>query len=76
MGRRYKRGAARSQEALLSPRIEDYLGADNPVRAMDVYIEIPDLAAQGFVSASGDLAPGLPVDARAGSDTARRVRAT
>ena len=60
MGRRYKQGTARSQEALLPPRIEDYIGADNPVRAIDAYVETLDLAALGFVNASGDLAPGQP----------------
>ena len=60
MGRRYKQGTARSQEALLLPRIEDYIGADNLVRAIDAYVETLDLAALGFVNASGDLAPGQP----------------
>ena len=60
MGRRYKQGTARAQEALLPPRIEDYIGADNPVRAIDAYVETLDLAALGFVNASGDLAPGQP----------------
>jgi len=50
--RRYKRGTARSQEALLLPRIEDYVGADNPVRAIDAYVETLDLASLGFAGQS------------------------
>ena len=60
MGRRYKQGTARSQEALLPPRIEDYVGADNPVRAIDAYVETLNLATLGFVNADGDLTPGQP----------------
>jgi transposase len=60
MGRRYKQGTARSQVALLPPRIEDYVGADNPVLAIDAYIETLDLAGLGFVNAGGDLTPGQP----------------
>jgi len=58
MGRRYKQGTARSQYALLPPRIEDYVGEDNTVRAIDAYVETLDLDALGFRNASGELAPG------------------
>lgn len=47
MVRRYIRGTARSQDALPPPRIKDYLGADNPVRAMGVCNETLHLAAMG-----------------------------
>lgn len=60
MARRYKRGTARSQVALLPPRIEDYVGADNPVLAMDAYVDTLDPIKLGFVNAEGDLAPGQP----------------
>ena len=60
MGRRYKQGTARAREALSPPRIEDYVGADNPVRAIDAYVATLNLAALGFVNASGALAPGQP----------------
>lgn len=60
MGRRYKRGTARSQVALLPPRIEDDVGADNPVLAIDVDVDTLDLAKLGFVNAEGGLAPGQP----------------
>lgn len=60
MGRRYKQGTARSQFALLPPRIEDYVGEDNTVRAIDAYVETLDLDALGFRNAGGELAPGQP----------------
>jgi transposase len=60
MGRRYKQGTARSQYALLPPRIEDYVGEDNTVRAIDAYVETLDLDALGFRNAGGCLAPGQP----------------
>ena len=60
MSRRYKQGTARSQVALLPPRIEDYVRGDNPVLAIDAYVETLDLAALGFVNAAGDLTAGQP----------------
>jgi hypothetical protein len=63
MGRRYKRGTARSQEALLPPGIEDYLGADNrpwPGTGHGRLHRDRGPGRPGFVNASGDLAPGLP----------------
>jgi len=60
MGRRYKQGTARSQYALLPPRIEDYVGEDNTVRAIDAFVETLDLDALGFRNAGGCLAPGQP----------------
>lgn len=35
----YKTGIPREQEALFPPRLEDYIHANNPVRAIDVYID-------------------------------------
>lgn len=60
MGRRYKQGTARSQFALLPPRIEDYVGEDNTARAIDADVETLDLDALGFRNAGGCLAPGQP----------------
>lgn len=60
MARRYKQGRARGQEALLPPRIEDYVGEDNLVRAIDAYVDTLDLEALGFTNADGNLAPGQP----------------
>jgi len=60
MARRYKQGTARTQHALLPPRIEDYVGDDNPVRAIDAFVDTLDLQALGFSNSVGDVAPGQP----------------
>ena len=46
--RTFKTGACREQASLLPPRIEDYVGPDNPVRAIEAYVSTLDLAALGF----------------------------
>jgi transposase len=46
--RPFKSGESRDQESLLPPRIEDYVGPDNPVRAIDSYVCALDLASLGF----------------------------
>lgn len=60
MSRHYKQGTARTQEALLPPRVEDYVGPDNVVRAIDAFVDTLDLEALGFTNSSGDLTPGQP----------------
>jgi transposase len=45
---------------LLPPSVEDYVGADNLVRAIDAYVESLDLAALGFSYAAGALSAGQP----------------
>lgn len=44
----YRRGVDRDQVMLLAERVEDYVGADNPVRAVDAFVEGLDLAKLGF----------------------------
>jgi transposase len=46
--RTFKSGARREQASLLPARVEDYVGADNPVRAIEAYVEALDLAKLGF----------------------------
>jgi transposase len=46
--RTFKSGVSREQVSLLPPRVEDYVAKDNPVRAIDSYVEALDLAALGF----------------------------
>jgi transposase len=46
--RTFKAGANREQASLLPPRIEDYVGPDNPVRAIESYVEALDLAKLGL----------------------------
>lgn len=44
----YRCGVDRNQVMLLAERVEDYVGADNPVRAVDAFIEGLDLPGLGI----------------------------
>jgi transposase len=46
--RPFKAGESREQASLLPPRIEDYVGPDNPVRAIESFVGALDLAKLGF----------------------------
>jgi transposase len=46
--RNFKSGVSREQSSLLPARVEDYVGPDNPVRAIEAYVEALDLAKLGF----------------------------
>jgi transposase len=46
--RTFKSGESRDQVSLLPARIEDYVGSDNPVRAIDCFVCALDLAKLGF----------------------------
>jgi transposase len=46
--RPFKTGESRHQPSLLPPRIEDYVGPDNPVRAIESFVCALDLAKLGF----------------------------
>ena len=48
MNRTFKSGESREQPSLLPPRIEDYVGPDNPVRAIESFVCALDLAKLGF----------------------------
>jgi transposase len=45
---RFVVGDDRSQSTLFPELLDDYLGDDNPVRAIDVFVDALDLAALGF----------------------------
>src|ERR1700709_2434034 len=45
---RFVVGADRSQSTLFPERLDDYLGEDNPVRAVDVFVDDLDLVGLGF----------------------------
>ena len=45
---RFVVGEDRSQSTLFPERLEDYLSEDNPVRAVDVFVDELDLAGLGF----------------------------
>jgi hypothetical protein len=46
--RRFVEGADRVQSTLFPERIEDWIGEDNPVRVIDVFVDELDLAELGF----------------------------
>src|SRR5882757_7400725 len=46
--RAFKTGESRHQDSLLPSRVEDYVGPDNPVRAIDSFVCALDLARLGF----------------------------
>jgi transposase len=46
--RTFKAGESREQASLLPARIEDYVGPDNPVRAIETFVCALDLAKLGF----------------------------
>jgi len=60
MARRYKQGVARIQEALLPPRVEDYVSETNRVRAIDAYVDTLDQSGLGFTNTEGALTPDQP----------------
>ena len=45
---RFVFGADRSQSTLFPERLDEYLGDDNPVRAIDIFVDELDLAGLGF----------------------------
>jgi transposase len=46
--RAFKTGVSRHQPSFLPPRIDDYVDARNPVRAIDVFVDKLDLEKLGF----------------------------
>ena len=45
---RFIEGTARDQALLLPEYLDDYVDKDNPVRVVDAFVEMLDLAALGF----------------------------
>lgn len=58
--RRYKEGRSRQQAMLMPPSIEEYIDANNPVRAIDLYVDSLDLRALGFKHVGGGATAGQP----------------
>lgn len=56
----FKSGDSREQPSLLPPRIDDYVGPDNPVRAIDSFVNALDLAKLGFRHAERGMGAGQP----------------
>ena len=55
-----KSGLSREQASLLPARIEDYVGPENPVRAIEAYVMTLDLAKLGFGHAERSVKAGQP----------------
>jgi len=58
--RTYKIGHCREQISLLPVCLEDYVGADNPVRAIDSYVDSLNLMGLGFCDVGSDGGAGQP----------------
>jgi transposase len=48
--KRFVEGEARDQGGLFPAHLDDFIGEDNPVRAVDVFVEMLDLRGLGFSS--------------------------
>jgi transposase len=55
----YLSGVSRQQRMLLPDSVEDYIGAENPVRVVDAFVEGLDLLTLGFEMKAGG-GPGAP----------------
>ena len=58
--RQYKQGIERQQSFLLPPSIDEYVKEDNPVRAIDCYIESLDLKSMEFKNTEDKITAGQP----------------
>lgn len=56
----FKAGVSREQASLLPACVEDYVGSDNPVRAIEAYVEALDLVRLGFRHAERGGGAGQP----------------
>lgn len=56
----FKSGSDRQQFSLLPPRVDDYVGSDIPVRAIDAYVEALDLLRLGFRHSDRMVGAGQP----------------
>ena len=58
---RFVEGKDRSQSTLFPERLDDYLGEDNPVRAIDVFVDELDLAELGFDGVEPEATEDRPI---------------
>ena len=56
----YKKGENRKQQMLFPPSIDEYVSKDNPVRAIEDYVEILDMVKLGFTNSALNSADGQP----------------
>ena len=57
--KRFVEGVDRGQSTLFPDRLEDWIGEDNPVRVVDVFVDELDLGGLGFERVE-PLATGTP----------------
>lgn len=55
---RFIEGCERHQALLLADCVDDYVGAENPVRVIDLFVDELDLASLGFDGAAATGRPG------------------
>jgi transposase len=60
MNRTFKAGVSREQPSFLPPCLDDYVGPDHPVRAIDAYVDALDLEELGFRHPGSDGGAGQP----------------
>jgi hypothetical protein len=58
--RTYKSGQNRTQASFLPPCLEDYVSRDNPVRAIDAYVDSLELSELGLRDVGSDGGAGQP----------------
>jgi transposase len=58
--RTFKAGVSREQPSFLPPCLDDYVGPDHPVRAIDAYVDALDLEELGFRHPGSDGGVGQP----------------
>lgn len=56
----FKAGVSRDQVSLLPARLEDFVGRDNPARAIDAFVAALDLIRLGFRQTGSAGGPGQP----------------
>jgi len=56
----YKQGENRKQQMFFPPSIDDYVSKDNPVRAIEDYVELLDMVELGFTKSALNSADGQP----------------
>lgn len=56
----YKKGEHRKQQMFFPPSIDEYVSEDNPVRAIEDYVELLNMVELGFTKAALNSADGQP----------------
>ena len=71
--RRFVEGADRGQNTLFPECLEDWIGEDNPVRVIDVFVDELDLAELGFSGVDPEVT-GRPFVSSVGAAEALHLR--